>query len=63
MFYEVSVPDPGPGKKKMSALVILNPSESRRLLAKATVALPEVQNAWKNGTIIIADALRGSPTK
>jgi hypothetical protein len=54
MFYEVSVPDPGPGKKKMSALVILNPSESRRLLAKATVALPEVQNAWKSGTIIIA---------
>ena len=54
MFYEVSVPEPGPGKKKMSALVILNPSESRRLLAKATVALPEVQNAWKSGTIIIA---------
>jgi len=32
----------------------LNPAESRRLLAKATVALPEVQNAYKNGMIIIA---------
>ena len=34
-------------------MVVLNPAESRRLLAKATVALPEVQNAWKNGMIII----------
>ena len=54
MFYEVKVPDPGPGKKKIAAMVVLNPAESRRLLAKATVALPEVQEAWKNGTIIIA---------
>ena len=52
MFYEVSVPEPQ--GKKIAALVVLNPSESRRLLAKAIVALPEVQNAWKNGTIIIA---------
>lgn len=52
MFYEVNIPEPGP--KKIAALVTLNPSESRRLLAKAVVALPEVQNAWKNGMIIIA---------
>lgn len=52
MFYEVSVPEPG--QKKVAALVTLNPSESRRLLAKGVVALPEVQNAWKNGIIIIA---------
>ncbi len=52
MFYEVSVPEPK--GKKIAALVTLNPSESRRLLAKAVVALPEVQYAWKNGTIIIA---------
>lgn len=52
MFYEVNIPEPGP--KKVAALVTLNPSESRRLLAKAVVALPEVQNAWKNGMIIIA---------
>ncbi len=54
MFYETRIPEPVGDKKKIAALVILNPSESRRLLAKATVALPEVQNAWKTGTIIIA---------
>ena len=52
MFYEVSVPEPQ--GKKIAGLVVLNPSESRRLLAKAVVALPEVQDAWKNGMIIIA---------
>jgi hypothetical protein len=54
MFYEVRLPEPRTDKKKAAALVILNPAESRRLLAKATVALPEVYNAWKNGLIIIA---------
>jgi hypothetical protein len=54
MFYEVKVPEPTPGRKQISAMVVLNPAESRRLLAKTTVALPEVQNAWKNGMIIIA---------
>ena len=53
MFYEVELPQPKPGQKQVSALVVLNPAESRRLLAKATVALPEVQNAYKNGMIII----------
>lgn len=54
MFYEVEYPQPEPGQKQISALVVLNPAESRRLLAKATVALPEVQHAYKNGMIIIA---------
>jgi len=54
LFYEVQYPQPEPGQKQISALVVLNPAESRRLLAKATVALPEVQNAYKNGMIIIA---------
>ncbi len=53
MFYPVQLSEPKPGEKRICALVILNPSESRRLLAKATVALPEVQNAMKNGMIII----------
>ncbi|MBM4333539.1 MAG: hypothetical protein FJ117_20365 [Deltaproteobacteria bacterium] len=53
MFYEVKVPEPKSGQKQISALVVLNPAESRRLLAKATVALPEVRNAWENGMIII----------
>jgi len=53
LFYEVQYPQSEPGQKQISALVVLNPAESRRLLAKATVALPEVQNAYKNGMIII----------
>jgi len=53
LFYEVQYPQPEPGQKQISALVVLNPAESRRLLAKATVALPEVKNAYKNGMIII----------
>ena len=36
-----------------NALVVLNVSESRRLLAKATVACDAVQSAWKQGNIII----------
>jgi len=54
LFYEVEYPQPEPGQKQISALVVLNPAESRRLLAKATVALPEVQHAYKNGMVIIA---------
>ncbi|HEY83420.1 MAG TPA: hypothetical protein G4O01_09095 [Dehalococcoidia bacterium] len=54
MFYQVEYPQPEPGQKQISALVVLNPAESRRLLAKATVALPEVQHAYKNGMVIIA---------
>lgn len=54
MFYEVDYPPQEPGRKQLSALVVLNPAESRRLLAKATVALPEFQNAYRNGMIIIA---------
>jgi hypothetical protein len=52
MFYPVQLSEPKPGEKRICALVVLNPSESRRLLAMATVALP-VQNAMKNGMIII----------
>ena len=53
MFYPIQIPEPKAGEKQIAALVILNPPESRRLLAKATVALPEVQNALKNGMIIL----------
>lgn len=52
MFYEVNVPEPG--KDKVAALITLVPAASRRLIAKATVALPEVKAAWKKGYIIIA---------
>ncbi len=53
MFYDAEVPELKPGQKRATALVILNPSESRRLLGKAVKALPEVKNAWKGGMIII----------
>lgn len=52
MFYNVDTPDSG--KDKVAALITLNPSESRRLIAKATVVLPEVRAAMKKGWIIIA---------
>jgi len=54
MFYEIEVPPTPAGARSAAALVVLNPSESRRLIAKATVALPEVQHAFRHGTIIIA---------
>jgi len=54
MFYEIELPQPKSGQRQISAMVVLNPAESRRLLAKATVALPEVQDAWNNGMIILA---------
>ncbi len=54
MFYEVEVPSKKPGSKNWAAaLIVLNPSESRRLLAKATAALPEVRHAMEHGTVII----------
>ena len=53
MFYEIDIPEPKTNLKKTSALVILNPAESRRLLAKAVVGCSVVQHAWENGTIII----------
>ena len=58
MFYDVETSKGKGGQREISAMVVLNSSESRRLLGKATVALPEVQNAWKNGTIIMARGIR-----
>ncbi len=52
MFYKVNVPDAG--ADKTHALVTLRPAASRRLIAKATVELPEVKAAMKKGIIIIA---------
>jgi len=54
MFYDVPLPPAIAGAPTAAALVVLNPSESRRLLAKATAALPEVQHALRHGTVIIA---------
>jgi len=54
MFYPLEPPRATPGKKQAAALVILNPAQSRRLVAKGAVACPIFQNAYRNGLIIIA---------
>jgi hypothetical protein len=54
VFYEIDLPAVPQDARKAAAMVVLNPSESRRLLARATVALPEVRRAFQSGTIIIA---------
>lgn len=54
MFYPIDPPQPTPGKEQTAALVVLNPAQSQRLVAKGAVACPTVQNAYKNGMIIIA---------
>jgi hypothetical protein len=55
MFYEYPL-KPFNGRPT-SALVTLTPSESKRLIAKAVAAMPEVENALESGVIIFA---RGS---
>jgi len=54
MFYPIDQPAPTPGVTQATAFVVLNPAQSRRLVAKGAVATPVVQNAYKNGMIIIA---------
>ena len=52
MFYPCSVEFQEDLEVKQG-LVVLEPAESKRLLAKAVAALPEVRSAFKNGRIII----------
>ena len=54
MFYDVKLPPIPDTARTAAAMVVLNPSESRRLLGRATAALPEVRRAMQHGTIIIA---------
>lgn len=54
MFYPVNQPQPTAGKKQTAALVVLKPAQSQRLVAMGTVASPAVQEAYKNGMIIIS---------
>src|SRR6056297_1270955 len=54
MFYEVDLPEIQSSHEMVSAMIVLNPAESRRLLAKATVACYEIQKAWAEGIIILA---------
>ncbi len=52
MFYPCQVELNDRGSLKQ-AMVVLTPAESRRLLAKAVAALPEVQNAYGSGRLAI----------
>lgn len=52
MFYEY--PLNPPNGRPTSAMVTLTPSESKRLIAKAVAAMPEVENALDSGIIIFA---------
>ncbi len=54
MFYPIDPPRPTPGVKQGAALVVLNPAQSRRLVAKGTIATPLFQKAYKEGMIVIA---------
>ncbi len=51
MFYPVELDIHGPIKQ---ATAVLNPAESKRLLAKAVASLPEVQDAFKHGNLLVA---------
>ncbi|MFH1086962.1 MAG: hypothetical protein V1737_00070 [Chloroflexota bacterium] len=52
MFYECSLPEKK--GKQVSVLVSLMSAESKRLIAKAVAALPEVKKALEKGIVIIA---------
>ena len=53
MFYKSHLPD-NDASNQVSALVVLTPSESKRLIARAVANLPEVKRALAEGLIIIA---------
>lgn len=52
MFYEYPIPEINGNTSK--SLVALTPAESKRLIAKGVVAMPEVQKALESGIIIFA---------
>lgn len=52
MFYQCRVSPPARGSLQQ-AIVVLTPAESKRLLAKAVAALPEVQRAYQSGKLAI----------
>lgn len=53
MFYQTHLPYIKPGNR-VSALIALTSSESKRLIAKGVAALPEVKQALERGLVIIA---------
>jgi hypothetical protein len=53
MFYPVKC-DLSDTSRIQQATIVLNPAESKRLLAKAVVVLPEVANAYANGRLSVS---------
>ena len=62
MFYPCSV-DLGDRARLKRGLVVLTPAESRRLLAKALVGLPEVRWAYENGKLAVPAGSDGMLTQ
>ncbi len=54
MFYRVA-PKPFLQEERAFAVVALTPAESKRLLGRAVATLPEVQKAYRDGRILIAN--------
>ncbi|MCL5735617.1 MAG: hypothetical protein M1274_08555 [Actinobacteria bacterium] len=59
MFYPCSI-DLIDGSAAKHAVIVLTPAESRRLLAKAVVGLPEVRWAFENGKLAIPAGSTGA---
>ena len=53
MFYPVQYAPTDPSQVKQATLV-LNPAESKRLLAKTVAGLPEIKNAYANGRLSVS---------
>jgi hypothetical protein len=52
MFYPVSL-DLSDKSRIQQGVLVLNPAESKRLIARAVVRLPEVQHAYKEGRLAV----------
>jgi len=59
MFYPIQVDLPERSCVEQ-AVVVLNPSESKRLLAKAVVELPEVKQAYAEGRLAVTTSTTGA---
>ncbi len=53
MFYPVDYEYKEPKRIKQGT-VVLNPAESKRLLARTVASLPEVQHAYRNGRLLVS---------
>lgn len=59
MFYPVTL-DVSDKSRLQQAAVVLNPSESKRLIGKAVAGLPEIKNAYANGRLSISTSSTSS---